>query len=367
MAEFLYRLGLASARRAWLVVVAWVVVIGAAGGAFAAWGGTLNSAITIPGTPTAEVTARLQAALPQASGGTGAVLFHSRDGSALTTDQQAAISAALEKAGQSAGVATVVDPFVTAAQRTDGQQQIADGRTQIEQARVQLKQSQGQLDTARAQAAAAGTVDTVVAQLDAQQSALDAAGKRLDEQSRQLDLETAVLAMSAEIRTVSADGSAAVGTVVFTAPQTAVSSETKDAVRTAVVDNPIAGVQTDLSAEIASAVPSAGGGEVIGIAAAALVLLVMLGTFVAAGLPLLNALLGVGIGALGTLALSGSIEMVSATPTLGVMLGLAVGIDYSLFILNRHRRQLREGLELHESIGLANGTSGNAVVFAGTS
>ena len=50
---------------------------------------------------------------------------------------------------------------------------------------------------------------------------------------------------------------------------------------------------------------------------------------------------------------------------LGVMLGLAVGIDYSLFILNRHRTQLRNGLPLEESIGLANGTSGNAVVFAG--
>ena len=58
--------------------------------------------------------------------------------------------------------------------------------------------------------------------------------------------------------------------------------------------------------------------------------------------------------------------MASVTPVLGVMLGLAVGIDYSLFIINRHRRQLRHGVELRESIGLANGTSGNAVVFAGS-
>jgi putative drug exporter of the RND superfamily len=57
--------------------------------------------------------------------------------------------------------------------------------------------------------------------------------------------------------------------------------------------------------------------------------------------------------------------MTSTTPVLGVMLGLAVGIDYSLFIVNRHRRQLRGGMKLKESIGLANGTSGNAVLFAG--
>src|SRR5699024_3362963 len=98
---------------------------------------------------------------------------------------------------------------------------------------------------------------------------------------------------------------------------------------------------------------------------AAVVLLVMLGSLVAAGLPILNALVGVAISALGALSLSSVVDMVSVTPILGVMLGLAVGIDYSLFIINRHRQQLKDGFELEESIGLANGTSGNAVVFAG--
>ena len=102
-----------------------------------------------------------------------------------------------------------------------------------------------------------------------------------------------------------------------------------------------------------------------GLIVAGITLLVMLGTLVAAGLPLLSALVGVGFGLMSTLALSGTVEMLSVTPVLGLMLGLAVGIDYSLFILNRHRRQLRAGVDLHESIGLANGTSGNAVVFAG--
>ena len=57
--------------------------------------------------------------------------------------------------------------------------------------------------------------------------------------------------------------------------------------------------------------------------------------------------------------------MTSTTPILGLMLGLAVGIDYSLFLLNRHRKQLKTGMELRYSIGLATGTSGNAVTFAG--
>jgi RND superfamily putative drug exporter len=91
----------------------------------------------------------------------------------------------------------------------------------------------------------------------------------------------------------------------------------------------------------------------------------MIGTVLGAALPLVTALLGVGVASLASLSFSGIVEFVSVTPVLGVMLGLAVGIAYSLFIINRHRRQLRQGADLHESIGLANGTSGNAVVFAG--
>ncbi|WP_024287252.1 MMPL family transporter [Cellulomonas sp. KRMCY2] len=365
MAEFLYRLGRASARRAWLVVVAWIVVIAAAGGAFAVWGGTLSTAITIPGTETARVTERLQSALPQASGGTGTLVFSSSDGSALTTTQQAAITAVIAEAAQVDGVEAVVDPFATVDQRAAGELQITEGLAQIEAARAQLQQGQDQLDAAVAQATSSGAFDQARATLDAQQATIDASAAALDAQRSQLELGTALLEMSAEMRSVSLDGSTAVGTIVFTAPELEVSTETKAAVLAVLDGGPIDGVQTDVSAEIASATPGLGVGEVLGVAIAAAVLLVMLGTFVAAGLPLISALLGVAVGALGTLALSGSIEMVSATPLLGVMLGLAVGIDYTLFILNRHRRQLREGLELHESIGLANGTSGNAVVFAG--
>lgn len=229
MAEFLYRLGRASARRAWIVVVTWVLVIAAAAGAFATWGGTLSTAITIPGTATAEVTARLQAALPQASGGTGTVVFSSRDGSALTASQQTAITAVIEQAAQVDGVEAVADPFVTAAQRVAGEAQVADGLAQVATARAQLQQGQEQLDAAVAQATASGALGQVQADLDAQRTALDAQQATLDETSRQLELGSALLDMSAEIRTVSDDGSTAMGTIVFTSPQMEVTPETVDA------------------------------------------------------------------------------------------------------------------------------------------
>ncbi len=98
---------------------------------------------------------------------------------------------------------------------------------------------------------------------------------------------------------------------------------------------------------------------------AAVVLLVMLGTLIGAGLPLVNALVGVGISMFIALSLSGFLDVMTITPTLGLMLGLAVGIDYALFILHRHRTQLKAGMRVRDSIALANGTAGNAVVFAG--
>ncbi len=363
MAELLYRLGYASARRAWAVVLCWLVVLVAAGGAYMTWGGTLSSAVTIPGTPTAQVTERLEKAFPEASGGTGTVVFSSTNGKALSAKQQAAISTALAKVAKVDGVRQTVDPFAVAQQREEQAAQVDAGAEQVDQARAQLTQAQAQLDAAKAQAVNAPAATK--AALETQQAALDEAIAELDAEAAPLEQAKAQLEMAAEYRTISKDKSTAIATVGFDDPQMEITAETKEAVRNALAASPIDGVHVDTSAELADILPSVGYMEVIGIAVAAIVLIVMLGTLIAAGLPLLTALIGVGAAALGTLALSGSIEMVSATPILGVMLGLAVGIDYSLFILNRHRRQLREGMHLHESIALANGTSGNAVVFAG--
>src|SRR5690606_15052812 len=77
------------------------------------------------------------------------------------------------------------------------------------------------------------------------------------------------------------------------------------------------------------------------------------------------ALVGVGVGLGTAMIFTQFVSMNSTTPALALMLGLAVGIDYSLFLINRHRRQVRQGMALRGSIALATGTSGNAVTFAG--
>jgi putative drug exporter of the RND superfamily len=348
MAELLYRLGTFAARRAWLVVSAWLVVLLAAGGAFAAFGGTLSTAISIPGTPTAEVADRLKEEFPDASGGTGTVVVHTSDGTQITEDQQAELADVFDEVTALEGVASVVDPFAAQRELADQAAQIAAGQEQIEAARVPIEAAQAQ------------------PRLDAQTEELQRQSEQLETRAEELELGAQQLELASGIRLLSEDGSAAMVSVRFSESQYEVTVETKESVRAVFEDNPVDGVEVDYSSEITQSIAGiAGASEIVGLAIAAVVLIVMLGTLVAAGLPIVSALIGVGVGALGAMALSGTVEMVSVTPVLGVMLGLAVGIDYSLFILNRHRRQLREGVAPHESIGLANGTSGNAVVFAG--
>jgi RND superfamily putative drug exporter len=105
--------------------------------------------------------------------------------------------------------------------------------------------------------------------------------------------------------------------------------------------------------------------EVVGVLVAGAVLVVTFGSLLSAGMPLLVALLGIGITIGGILAVAALVPVSSSAPLLALMIGLAVGIDYSLFILSRHRTQLARGETPQESAGVAVGTAGSAVVFAG--
>ncbi|CAI38203.1 putative drug exporter of the RND superfamily [Corynebacterium jeikeium K411] len=105
--------------------------------------------------------------------------------------------------------------------------------------------------------------------------------------------------------------------------------------------------------------------EIAGVVVALVILAFTFGSLLAAGLPLATAIVGVGIGALVTVGATAVLPLNSITPTLGLMIGLAVGIDYALFIMSRYRDELRQGRSRPDAIGLASGTAGSAVVFAG--
>lgn len=422
MAALLYRLGLFSARKAWIVLITWLLILGGAGTAAVTAGGTLSSSMSIDGVPSQVVVDQLKKSFEVASRGSGQVIFQKANGTEFTDTDKSAIAAALAEVELLPGIAQTLNPFEIAdeieknrnkvsdgwakletaekdlvsgqAEIATNKTKLADGVVKLDEAEAKLKKQSAELEAAIAQAKAAGApqaqLDAMIAGrvqivggfaeikkkraiLEAGQDKLIAAEVKLENGTKDLatgktELEYAdqLLAASKNFSTVSADGTVALATIQFDVPGMDVEETTRDAAVEKLKEANLPGVNIEFSQDLTRSVSEIlGVGEIVGLGIAAIVLFVMLGTFIGAGLPVILAVIGVGISAATTLALSSVISMDSTTPVLGVMLGLAVGIDYALFILNRHRRQLKAGVELRESIGLATGTSGNAVLFAG--
>ena len=465
MATWLYRIGEASARRAWTVSLIWALIIAGVAGAYTAFHGKLSNTFTMPGTQTQQLSDELAQRFPSANRGSGQIILTTGDGTVLTEEQKQAFSAALSALpGEVPSVDAVTDPFTTtsklaeaktqldeahakidaapsqikdgkkqlnaaASQLEDGMKQIADnekklddsqaqisaGQEQLASAQKQLDDAQAQLKDGYVQAEAAGSPAAIIEQLNAQQAQLteqqnalnqqretltesqkqvDAGRaeiaskkdeltegqKKLDEQRNQLQKTENELPAQREqlerqqklydfasgYRMVSEDQSTAIATVSFKKKVFEVPSAELQKVMSDFESANLHGATVQFDANLSESALGGGShtGEVAGMVIAFIVLMVMLGTLVAAGLPILMSLVGVVVGVLGTLSLSSVIQMSSTAYTLGLMLGLAVGIDYSLFILNRYRTNLLDGMPKVQAIALANGTSGNAVIFA---
>ncbi|MEA9986393.1 MULTISPECIES: MMPL family transporter [Subtercola] len=166
---------------------------------------------------------------------------------------------------------------------------------------------------------------------------------------------------------ISKDGTIAYATVQFDGPTSTIEAATIDAVQATKSELGSSGIRVEFGGEVfqkntVGVSPSEG----LGVLFAAVVLFVTFGSLLAAGLPLLSAIIGVGISIGAVVASSALITVSSTAPLLAVMIGLAVGIDYALFILSRHRTQLAHGLDAEESAAQSVATAGSAVVFAGT-
>lgn len=338
MSTFLYRLGKSAYSKPWYFLGTWIVILGVIGALLGVNGIQSSSEMKIEGTESQKVLDMLAEELPAAAGGQASVAFTAPEGERLDTPERAAL---LVKAINDVySMEYIINPAELAAQAAAAAAQAAsaDPSAAAGQGAAPDASAADAQDDAAAQAASAAPYGPLI---------VDGA------------MVPGVM--------LSSDGSIALFQFQFTVQQTSLPSDVPDKVISAVTEVEQAGSGiTAIPSDSLKSTPSIGSTEAIGVAVAAVVLFITLGSVVAAGLPLLTALLGVGISVGGAFALGSVIQMNDITPILAVMIGLAVGIDYSLFIVNRQRRLiLDEKLSAREAASRAVGTAGSAVFFAG--
>jgi putative drug exporter of the RND superfamily len=319
MATLLYRLGKTAFRRWPLVLAGWLVAIIAVGAVAATMSKPMTDAFSIPGIPS-EKAADLQSELfPTA--------VDAFDQASVNVVVAAPRGHTLDEPAYAEAVDDLVAGLGTVPQVAEGGAPLANP----------VAAAQGQLDQVLTAARKNGMPR---AQAEANAQALSP---------------------------LSRDGR--VGTITFTYDvdtPTDVKPATRDRLLEVMDQGREAGLTVEANGSGMSAFTEPGGSsELIGIGVALLVLVLTFGSLVAAGLPIVTAVVGVALGLTGITAMTAFMDIGSTTPILATMIGLAVGIDYALFILARYRGELQHTDDRQEAVGIAVGTAGSAVVFAG--
>ncbi len=320
MATYLYRIGRFAYRRKGIVLGLWLAILVLAGvGAATLSGPTVNS-FSIPGTPAQAAldlqSERFGSAEDPLTAVSAEYVFQAPDGQTLDTPQYT----------------SAIDASIAEIQKIDA-----------------AKPAEGAPALANPVAANQSIVERYT-------EAATEAGTPADQ----------VAADAAATSPLSPNGN--VGTV--TVPINVELADVTDQIRTELDEaaQPArdAGLTVLLGGTVAQENVSPGGtSELVGLAVAAVVLLIMFGSASAASLPLITAIVGIGISSLAITTATGFADLSSFTPVLAIMIGLAVAIDYSLFILARYRHELTLTDDREEAVGRSVGTAGSAVVFAG--
>ncbi|MDH6427091.1 MULTISPECIES: MMPL family transporter [unclassified Paenibacillus] len=320
MSTLLYRVGKTAYRKPGYFILGWILILGIVISMISMNGIHISSEMKIEGTESQKILDQLATELPAASGGQGSVVFKAPENERLDTPER--LAAITKGVNEVYGINEVINPADYAAEASSSTTEATQAASMDQSAAATAPLSYGPL------MADGVPVPGVI---------------------------------------LSADGSIALFQFQFTIEQSAISQDIFDSVIDTVKNVEKDTNITVLPGETLKSVSiGVGSAEIVGLVIAAIVLLVTLGSVVAAGLPLITALLGVGIGVGGAFSISKFIEMPSVTSVLALMIGLAVGIDYALFIVNRQRRMIiDQGLSAQEAAARAIGTSGSAVFFAG--
>ena len=317
MAKFLYRLGLFSFRHSWSVIIAWVVILAASVGAALSLSGSFTGVFEVDATPTIDTTKRVVELFPEdgnpAAAATVNLVFQAPEGEKLS------------------------DPDNTAA---------------IDEVIASLEENlviEDELRFGNPVTLSPELVETVE-RMGVEQG--------LPEETARLDAE--------HLRLLNDDETIGWTTFKFDAPNAyEVQPEQYDAVYQAMDIGRDAGLTVEASGEgFGDPIEIELSNEWIGLSIAFLVLVVTFGSLIAAILPIITAIVAVAIGALWVITATGFAELNDMTPVLALMVGLAVGIDYALFVMSRYRSE-QQRLPNDKAIALACGTAGSSVVFAG--
>ncbi len=360
MSRWLSRLGQLCARRAKTVLALWLAALFAAAGAALAFSEGTTASYSIPDAEYEAVLDDLGEEIETFQGGSALVLLSTEDGEDFTQEQREGIASLAEEVEAAGVVLESSDPFAQQEELEEAREELEDGLQELEDGQEEVDAGWEELDGLIAQL---GEDHPMVAETEqdlvSAQEDLDRSAGELERAERQVDLTEGM-------RTVSPQPGAAMLTLQLSEEAYDLSPEQQQEIIDAVEDSLPAGVVADYALELVQDVTSIlGPSEIIGLGVAGLVLLITLGTVVAAGLPVALALIGVGAGVAGVFALSSVVEMTDTDPILALMLGLSLGIDYTLLLIYRHRSQLARGMGVRESIGLATGTAGSAIFFAG--
>lgn len=317
MSTFLYRLGKSAYSKPWYFIISWIAILGVVLAMLGANGIHVSSDMKIEGTESQKVLDQLTEELPEASGGQASIVFNAPKGERLDTPERlASINDAVNEIYNLDYVINAIELAAEAGASMSG----------------------GAQENASAQASSSEVPPYGPLIVDG----------------------TPVPGVM-----LASDGSVALFQFQFTVQQMSLPKSVPDSVIEAAMSVEQTGISA-LPSDSLSGKPAIGSTEAIGIVVAAVVLFMTLGSIVAAGLPLLTAFMGVGISVGGAYAFSKMFHMTELTPVLALMVGLAVGIDYSLFIVNRQRRMiLDQRLSAREAASRAVGTAGSAVFFAG--
>ena len=304
-------------RRPILALVAWFLAIGAVIGVGAAFGGNLNDSFDLPDTESKVATDLLVANGTDTSrlDGGATIVWSPTEGSAVDAAAAARIVPLLESIASLRSVACVTNPLDPKA------------------------------PTIGSDCVAGGGIDP-------------AAMKALTPQEQQT--------LGAAFSTVSPDGRVAYATVTFAGDGTAVSTEDAKSILAQV--KALNGADIRVGAQ-GQALDFAGqeppSSEGIGILVAIIILLIAFGSIVAAGMPIVVAIVGLATGQMAVLLVANFLDVATFAPTLAAMIGLGVGIDYALFVMNRFRQAVLAGHEPKAAAMESVTTAGRAVLFAG--